>query len=393
MSPFLPSRGRSYARHKDNAAPENTTNAAVVHQGDDDDMDDVQMIPPTQSTGGTVPHSRSSDPRSSSAAAARRRAGGRGPMNVRGFGDLGRDDSDNDDQDQNEYFTGGERSGMMVQDPKQRRGDGDGGDRVGGIFEQALAAGADHGRPEDLDPNSGENAPPRMPFSGTSYTLGDGAGSPSAPSRPSGDAGGANQQQNDETPITHTITFYRNGFVVNDSNELRLLDDPANAPFLQSIAKGECPRELEGVHRSNRPVHVNLVRSDSEFVPRAKPKYVAFGGTGRTLGSNSDTSAADPQATSSAGTSGGTGASQMSIDESKPVTSVQIRLADGTRMVARFNHHHTVGDLRNFIIRARPDAKVNFAITTSFPPTPLDDDEQTIKDAGLCNAVVQQKML
>ena len=49
--------------------------------------------------------------------------------------------------------------------------------------------------------------------------------------------------------------------------------------------------------------------------------------------------------------------------------------------------------MRNFIIRARPGAKVNFALTTSFPPTPLNDDEQTIKEAGLCNAVVQQKMI
>ena len=194
-------------------------------------------------------------------------------------------------------------------------------------------------------------------------------------------------------PVTHTITFYRNGFVVNDSNELRLLDDPANAPFLQSIAKGECPRELEGNQAAGRPVHVNLVRSDSDFVPRAKPKYVAFGGTGRTLGSTSG-AAADADAHAAAGAAGAAGsASQMSVDESRPATSVQIRLADGTRMVARFNHHHTVGDVRNFIIRARPGAKVNFALTTSFPPTPLNDDEQTIKEAGLCNAVVQQKMI
>lgn len=33
------------------------------------------------------------------------------------------------------------------------------------------------------------------------------------------------------------------------------------------------------------------------------------------------------------------------------VTSLQLRLHDGTRMVAKFNHTHTVGDIRQFITR------------------------------------------
>jgi hypothetical protein len=37
------------------------------------------------------------------------------------------------------------------------------------------------------------------------------------------------------------------------------------------------------------------------------------------------------------------------VDESKPTTSLQLRLADGSRMVARFNTTHTVGDIRRFI--------------------------------------------
>lgn len=32
--------------------------------------------------------------------------------------------------------------------------------------------------------------------------------------------------------------------------------------------------------------------------------------------------------------------SAIAIDESEPVTNIQIRLADGGRLVQKFNHHH-----------------------------------------------------
>ena len=37
------------------------------------------------------------------------------------------------------------------------------------------------------------------------------------------------------------------------------------------------------------------------------------------------------------------------LDSTQPTTSVQIRLADGTRLVSKFNHTHTVNDIRQFI--------------------------------------------
>lgn len=42
------------------------------------------------------------------------------------------------------------------------------------------------------------------------------------------------------------------------------------------------------------------------------------------------------------------------------VTSLQLRLHDGTRLVAKFNHTHTVGDIRQFINRC-----VEFALSRS----------------------------
>lgn len=41
---------------------------------------------------------------------------------------------------------------------------------------------------------------------------------------------------------------------------------------------------------------------------------------------------------------------KMDLDESKPVTTVSMRLADGSRLSGRFNWTHSVADLRLFII-------------------------------------------
>lgn len=42
--------------------------------------------------------------------------------------------------------------------------------------------------------------------------------------------------------------------------------------------------------------------------------------------------------------------SSVVVDPSKPVSNIQIRLADGTRLTARFNATHRIVDIRNYII-------------------------------------------
>eukprot|EP00850_Spirogloea_muscicola_P003667 SM000015S01167 [mRNA] locus=s15:124868:126493:- [translate_table: standard] len=227
-------------------------------------------------------------------------------------------------------------------------------------------------------------------------------------------------------PAFHTIAFWRNGFTVDDG-PLRGLTDPANVPFLEvpkspsqpsamaatSINRGECPRELEPAERST-PVHVNLVKKDEDWEAPQEPKYVAFGGTGRTLGqaaaeqpaavaapaANDRAAMAAPASKSSSGNQPSQGkqpdlrtaaAAGIVIDGSQPVTSVQVRLADGARLVARFNHGHTVGDVRRFVEAARPVHGAFSLQAMSFPPRVLADDSLTIVEAGLINSVIIQK--
>lgn len=44
------------------------------------------------------------------------------------------------------------------------------------------------------------------------------------------------------------------------------------------------------------------------------------------------------------------GRARVPLQSDAPTTRLQIRLADGTRLVATFNHGHTVGDVRRYII-------------------------------------------
>lgn len=42
-----------------------------------------------------------------------------------------------------------------------------------------------------------------------------------------------------------------------------------------------------------------------------------------------------------------TGSGAIAVDESQPVTSIQLRLLDGSRQVVKLNHSHQVKDLHS----------------------------------------------
>lgn len=287
---------------------------------------------------------------------------------IRTLADLNRHskpDSDSDSDEPQEYYTGGEKSGMLVQDPTK------GGNDVDEIFNQARQLGAVEGPTESVGPSSSSRS-----FSGTGRLL-------------SGEMVSAAPQQ-PET-VNHNIVFWRNGFTVNDG-PLRRLDDPENASFLESIRKSECPAELAPVDRRSS-VHVNLIRRDEDCSEPEK-RTVAFQGTGRTLGGGSTSATSDPVSTTSAlSSSAQPPSASLAVDVTRPSTSIQLRLADGTRMIAHLNYHHTIRDIRGFIDSSRPGASRTYQLqTVGFPPVPLHDLDQTIEQAGLANSVIVQKM-
>jgi len=85
--------------------------------------------------------------------------------------------------------------------------------------------------------------------------------------------------------------------------------------------------------------------------------------------------------------------SEAKVDDSKPTTNIQVRLADGSRLILKLNHDQTVGTLRQYICTARPQySSTPFNLATTFPNKELSDDSQTIKDAGLLGAAVLQRL-
>lgn len=205
--------------------------------------------------------------------------------------------------------------------------------------------------------------PSRQAFRGTGMTLGgDGTESRSIPdpSGPSQPATGEVQER--------VLHIWQDGFSVGDG-ELRRFNDPAHMADLAMIRQGRAPLHLMDVNHDT-PVDVKLHQHDTPYVPQPK-QYKPFGGSGRRLGSpvpgdGSETTpsiaaaVAQPQ-TASADTG-------PSVDNSQPTLLIRIQLPDGTRLPARFNITHTLGDVYSFVQGASTDTRSRaWVLATTFP--------------------------
>lgn len=173
-------------------------------------------------------------------------------------------------------------------------------------------------------------------------------------------------------------------------------DDPANQEVLRAIQSGRAPLSLMNVE-PGQPADVNVFRRlDEDYVP-PKKKHASFSGQGNRLGSPTPGGEASGSAAPAIPTPAPTARPQapvptVEVNQSSPITTLQIRLGDGTRLVSRFNHTHTVGDVYSFVNSASLESRSrNYILQTTFPNKELSDHGQTIKDAGLVNAVVVQK--
>ncbi|KAF9005204.1 hypothetical protein BDQ17DRAFT_1354033 [Cyathus striatus] len=298
------------------------------------------------------------------------------------------DDEDEDDsKDQREsWFAGGERSGISVENPDRNRSV-PGGDMVRDLLRRAAESG-----PAPAAEERRGNA-----FRGAGHTL----GSDDVPSVTVPDP---NAVEEEETAIRH-LTFWRDGFQVEDG-ELMRYDDPNNAQILAEINAGRAPPSILNV-TPGQPVELRVAkRTEEDYVPPKGSKV--FSGAGQRLGApvpefSGAGSSSMPGTFPTSSTLSSTAAppppreresisTRFEVDSSKPTTSVQIRLADGTRMVARVNLDHTVQDIRNFINASRPENLTRpYTIQTTFPSRVLGDNSATIEAAGLVNSVVVQR--
>ncbi|KAL1021216.1 hypothetical protein UPYG_G00010270 [Umbra pygmaea] len=329
--------------------------------------DDIVTLPQPESVGSSVP--RSTGPV-------------RSENRVTSFRDMMNEEVDDSDEEEGQrFFAGGsERSGQQIVGPPKKKSSNE-------VVEDLFKGAKEHGAVpvEKAGRGSGESSRAR-PFIGGGYRLG--AAPEEQPVYVAGERRAANSQQD----VHVVLKLWKTGFSLDDG-ELRNYSDPGNALFLESIRRGEIPLELR---QRSRGGQVNLDMEDHRDEDFSKPKvaFKAFGGEGQKLGSATpelvsaphlgdlDQVASEAQAIAS-----------VNLDASQPVTNIQIRLADGGRLVQKFNHTHRVSDVRQFVVGARPlMAATEFVLMTTFPNKELTDESQTLRDANLLNAVIVQRL-
>jgi len=299
----------------------------------------------------------------------------------RGSGGHSSDEDDPSDQRQGFFVGGSERSGQEVLGPN--RNDENIAER---LFDAARRAGAEPLTAEEMERHqAGE---PQGSRSGGIRlgTRNDTTMPNFAPRRES------------EVVVIRVI-FWQNGFSVDDG-PLREMSDPDSQVFLRSLQQGTVPLELVAKHRGKK-VDLHMERRGTPYV---KPKPKPFSGGGQRLGDvvpnvvtvSDDTS---PAPKVELGTDEGKklleqAQEALNVNKAVPSGRIQIRPPSGDRMIGVFNETHTVEDVRTFIVTALPDFAFHpFQLYTVYPNVAITDESQTVKAAGILNAVVAIKLV
>ncbi|XP_061125767.1 UBX domain-containing protein 2A [Syngnathus typhle] len=188
--------------------------------------------------------------------------------------------------------------------------------------------------------------------------------------------------------VEMVVRLWKDGFTVNDQ-EFRSYSIPANQEFLDAIKRGELPAEWVS-RAEEEELEVNVeVLTDEEYVPRKKVFY-PFSGRGYRLGSVAPRVVARSPSVHEDGES--LPIPMVTLDHALPVTSLQLWLADGRRLVQRFNLSHRIVDVHDFVSRCQRSCPP-FILTTSLPMRELHDKDLSIEAADLANAVIVQRPL
>ncbi|MCL4116761.1 UNVERIFIED_CONTAM: hypothetical protein GTU68_036176, partial [Idotea baltica] len=309
-------------------------------------------------------------------------------------------DSDSSDEEGQAFYAGGsEHSGQQVIGPSKKKKD-----VVSMLFKSAKEHGA-----EVLEARDKTSGKKKLTFAGTGYRLGETDDDHEVVSGPS---------KKEEQPKDVTLRMWKTGFTV-DGGSLREYDDPSNQEFLNSVRRGQVPMELVRSARGGE-VYINMEDHRHEDYVQGRTARKAFTGVGQALGSPAPSVLGQVTDTGMPGGSSGRttfGASpsgdstpaaavaskentaslenkakeQLNVDNAKPLTNLQLRLPDGSRLVLKLNHSHTVGDIRRYASTVRPQLPASFALMTTFPYEELTDDSKTISDAKLLNSALVLK--
>jgi hypothetical protein len=266
-----------------------------------------------------------------------------------------------DDKKHNTYFAG---DGQALDGGDGSNAADNGASAVEDLFNKARENGAV--KPEDFTSHSSST------FAGTGRRLGHQPG-PSLPVQP---------MQKEEQKVK--ITFYRNGFTV-DEGDLRNPEDPGQKAFLDTLNKGFVPRDIAEQHPGKNIVVALEDRSGEEYVKQFK----AFGGSGQRL-------AAEPAGAAAAAVdraAEAAGAGAWSFSEDEPVGKVVLQMVDGSKQEVKVNpQRHTVADLRGKVAELARCSPSDFnLIVRELRPRTLTEPAETLAAAKAFNCIVMVK--
>ncbi|CAA9986185.1 ubiquitin regulatory protein, putative [Plasmodium knowlesi strain H] len=183
------------------------------------------------------------------------------------------------------------------------------------------------------------------------------------------------------------ITLYKNGFIVDDG-EFRDLNLEENKKFMQNIEAGILPKELAG---KDKTMNVALKDKSNQVYTKEKMENTnsTYKGQGVKLGSTNAPSFSEEEIKKLA-ESAPRDVKNIDIDDSKPITTLHVRLYNGKKVSQKFNYDHTVEDLFEFVYSYTP---INFSLFFDFPLKKIERSGQTtLQDAKLIDTLITQKL-
>lgn len=304
---------------------------------------------------------------------------------IRTFKDLNNEDDDSEDDKTNtNFFTGGEKSGLQVEDPNKDKAN----DRS--IIDQIFQKAREQMQQPDDRPSAahdGDDEQPGLKFSGKGFKLGDGV----EPSQVVEDQN-SNLKKFRPSKVNREITFWKQGFTVGDG-PLHRYDDPRNATVLQELNQGRVPMSILDVE-FGQDVDVSVFKKTDEDWTPPKRKIGGYYGAGHRLGSPVPGEPIVKEATPSHSITEITDNDQPKNDQGEGDTAVQIRFASGKRTSHKFNSNDSIIKVYDFVknheFNSEPGRE--FTLSHAFPVKPIEENEDiTVADAKLKNAVIVQR--
>lgn len=297
---------------------------------------------------------------------------------IKTFRDLNGDDDDElDDKTNTNFFTGGEKSALQVEDPNKKDKN-----REQSLIDQIFKKAQEQMSQPDDRPSANQPEFEAPKFTGTGFKLGDGT-------EPSETFIDPNAHRHRPTKVTRELTFWKQGFTVGDG-PLHRYDDPANEQVLQELNRGRVPVSLLNVE-FGQDVDVSVIKkNDQDYQP--KKKIGGYHGHGQRLGSPVPGESFEKPVVSEPEVS-----KPQEVDNSNESSNgdslVQIRFANGKKTSHKFNSTDPILTVYEFVrVHEFNEQGRPFNLSHAFPVKPIEDsDDVTVADAKLKNAVIVQR--